>query len=123
MDLATSNFFGKTPERQESMKFEWPWKKQKITLEKDLSIVERRLAETLKPVEPNPEFLQDLRAKLVGEPERKKINLKIGNWQQGLLVAGGVVSFFAMVVGGIRVVANLLSRNSQQKAVEKPASA
>jgi hypothetical protein len=105
------------------MKFEWPWKKQKITLEKDLSIVESRLAATLKPVEPNPEFLQDLRAKLVGEPERKKINLKIGSWQQGLLVAGGVVSFFAMVVGGIRVVANLLSRNSQQKAVEKPASA
>ena len=102
------------------MKFEWPWKRQRITLERDLSVVEKHLASTLKWVEPRPEFLQDLRAQLVGEPERKKFSLKIGNWQLGLLVAGGVVSFFAMVLGGIRMFGMLQNR---QKALKKPAAA
>jgi hypothetical protein len=124
MGRIVDNYFSGYPERQEvSMKYEWPWKKQKITLEKDLSVVEKHLAATLQPVEPRPEFVQELRAKLVGKPARQKFSVKIGNWQQGLLVAGGVVSFFAMVIGGIRVVASLLAKNSQQKSVEKPASA
>jgi hypothetical protein len=108
------------------MKFEWPWKSQKITLEKDLSVVKNRLAFTLKPVEPRPEFIKDLRTKLVGEPQREKFSLKIESWRQGLLVAGGIVSFFAMVIGGIRVVAALLGmiqQNRQKAVVEKPATA
>jgi len=112
------------PERQDTMKFEWPWKSHKITLEKDLSTLEKHLASTLKPVEPNPEFLQSLRTQLVGEPERKKFQLKIGSGlRQGLLVAGGIVSFFAMVIGGIRVVASLLDKTSKQPVVEEPISA
>ena len=105
------------------MKFEWPWKSQKITLEKDLSTLEKHLASTLKPVEPSPEFLQNLRTQLVGEPERKKFQLKVGGWRQGLLVAGGVFSFFAMVIGGIRVVAALLNKQGRQPIVEEPISA
>ena len=112
-----------TPERQDTMKFELPWKSKKITLEKDLGVLEKHLASTLKPVEPNPEFLKNLRSQLVGEPERKKFQLKLNGWRQGLLVAGGIVSFFAMVIGGIRVVASLLDKQSRRPVVEEPISA
>ena len=119
-----NRFFGIPGKAGYAMKYEWPWKRQKITLERDLSVVEKRLAATLKWVEPRPEFLQDLRENLVGQPKRKKISLKIRSWREGLLVAGGVVSIFAMVFNGARIVSTVFGMiQKRQKSVKSPAAA
>ena len=104
------------------MKYEWPWKNRKITLERDLQVVEKRLETFFQPVTPRPEFIKNLRSELVGESKEKSMALLNGGWQKGLLVAGGVVSFFAMVFGGIRIVIAILGRmqTSKKKVIEEP---
>jgi len=104
------------------MKFEWPWKNRKITLERDLRVVEKRLETFFQPVAPRPEFIKNLRSELVGDPEEVSKGLLKGGWQTGLLVAGGVVSFFAMVFGGIRIVIAIIGRMqmNKKKAIEEP---
>ena len=107
------------------MKFEWPWKNRKITLERDLQVVEKRLETFFQPVTPRPEFIKNLRSELVGKPEEKSKALLKGGWQKGLLVAGGVVSFFAMVLGGIRIVIAIIGRvqMNKKKVIEEPTAA
>ncbi len=108
------------------MRIEWPWKRRKITIENNLRVFETRLDEVFQPVIPRPEFIRKLRAELVGEPEKKrKLALPTDSWRKVALVAGGVVSFFAMVVGGIRVVVAILGlvQLNKQKPSEKPAAA
>lgn len=108
------------------MKIEWPWKSRKITIEKDLNVVEKKLDALFQPVNPRPEFVRQLRAELVGEPEETGWFAQLnGNWRKGVLVAGGVVSFFAMVLGVIRFIIAILGlfQMNKQKAIEKPAAA
>ncbi len=82
--------------------------------------MEAHLSKALHPVEPRPEFIKSLRAELVGEPEEQKSPA----WRKGFLVAGGVVSFFAMVLGGIRIVIAILGKvqADKQKVIEEAAS-
>lgn len=101
------------------MRIEWPWKSQKITIERDLQKIENQLSKVLQPVEPRPDFIKSLRAELVGEPEKKAAPA----WQTGFLVAGGVVSFFAMVFGGIRIVIAILGKMNKDKVIKEAASA
>lgn len=108
------------------MRIEWPWKSRKITIEKDLKVVEKRLDKIFQPVSPRPEFIRQLRAELVGEPEKVGWFEKLtGKWPKGVLVAGGVVSFFAMVLGVVRFIIAILGlvQMNKQKAVDKPAAA
>ncbi len=107
------------------MKFEWPWKSKKITLEKDLKTLEAKLAHTFHPVEPRTEFVQDLRTKLVGKPKKKWLSLPNDMWQKGLLVAGGVVSVLAMVLNGVRLVSTVVNMLSGKGKTAKgePAAA
>ena len=107
------------------MKLEWPWKAKKITLEKDLQTLEKQLDAVLRPVEPRASFTKDLREQLVGKAKRKRLNL---NWESpqfrtGLLVAGGVVSFFAMLITGIRVVSAFIGMRQLTLQSKKPAQA
>ena len=117
--------FGKRRKGRNKMKFEWPWKNRKITLERDLQVVEKRLETFFQPVAPRPEFIKNLRSDLVGEPKEKSKALLKGGWQKGLLVAGGVVSFFAMVFGGIRIVIAIIARMqmNKKKVIEEPTAA
>lgn len=105
------------------MKLEWPWKAKKITLEKDLYLLEKQLDAVFRPVEPRPEFANSLREQLVGKPKSRKLNLNLQSpkFRTGLLVAGGVVSFFAMVFTGVRVVAALMGM--RQPRLKEPAQA
>ena len=106
------------------MTFEWPWKRQKILLENDLNALEASLEALFKPVSPRPEFVKTLRVDLVGKPKRKWGFLPEGGWQRGMLLAGGIVSFFAMVLGGIRVVIAILGmfQTNKDRAAKKPAA-
>ncbi|MFN2144265.1 MAG: hypothetical protein ACK2T7_02880 [Anaerolineales bacterium] len=90
------------------MKYEWPWKRQKITLEKDLRLLESRLEALFQPVTPRVEFVKNLRMDLVGKPKRSLFTLPEENWQRVALLAGGIVSFFGLVLGGIRIIAALI---------------
>ena len=102
------------------MKVEWPWKNRRITLEKDLQVIEKNLDDFFQPVPPRTEFIKKLRVELVGEPEKNHKALPKENWRTGFLVAGGVVSFFAMVLGGIRIVIAILGlvQMNKKKAIE-----
>jgi hypothetical protein len=104
------------------MKIEWPWKNRKITLEKDVRGVEKHLQHLLQPVAPRPEFIKTLRAELVGEQDDDKKTILNGSWRKGVLVAGGVFSFFAMVLGGIRILIAILGmlQVNKKKGMEEP---
>ena len=84
--------------------------------------MEKRLDKLFQPVTPRPEFIRALRAELVGKPDTKKWALPSLDWRKGFLVAGGVVSFFAMVMGGIRIVIAILGlvKANKKGAIEKP---
>lgn len=104
------------------MKFEWPWKRQKITLEEDLRILESKLEALFQPVKPRVEFVKQLRVDLVGVPKRKRLSLPEGNWQRAALLAGGIVSFFGLILGGIRIVVAVMAmvQGNKKKLVDEP---
>lgn len=107
------------------MTFEWPWKRQKLTLEKDLASLESVLEALFKPVSPRVEFVKTLRVDLVGKPKRRLLALPEGGWQKGVLVAGGIVSFLAMVFSGVRIVIAILGmvQANKNKIADKPLTA
>jgi hypothetical protein len=107
------------------MKLEWPWKAKQITLEKDLQILETQLETVFRPIEPRAEYARNLREQLVGKPKRAwfNVNLQSPKVRNGLLVAGGVVSFFAMVITGIRVVGAIIGMRQLGMQGKKPAQA
>jgi hypothetical protein len=104
------------------MKFEWPWKRQKITLEQDLRILESKLEALFQPVMPRVEFVRNLRVDLVGKPKRSLFTMPDGNWQRMALLAGGIVSFLGLVVGGVRVIAAVLAliQGGKRRVVKDP---
>ena len=91
------------------MKIQMPWKKKRILLERDLRELEKHLASTLTPVEPRSEFIRNLRVKLVGKESRTILGLPPQKVQEGLLIAGGILSLFVVVFAGIRAILTLLS--------------
>jgi len=91
-----------------NMKIILPWKNKKITLEKDLRIIEKRLSSTLKPVDPHPKFVRNLRYKIVGKHQQKILGLPAEKVRKGLLVAGGVISFTVVIISGIRAIITIL---------------
>ena len=101
------------------MKFEWPWKRQKITLEKDLRVLESKLEALFQPVTPRVEFVQQLRVDLVGKPKRSWLSLPEDKWQRVALLAGGIVSFFGLILGGIRIVVAVLAMVQGKKRLAK----
>jgi hypothetical protein len=106
------------------MNIEWPWKRKKITLENDLNTFEASLEAIFRPVSPRPEFVKALRMDLIGKPKRRWLGMPEQNWQRGLVVAGGLVSFLAMVIGGIKIVMALLGmKEGNKNRMKKPATA
>jgi hypothetical protein len=107
------------------MKLEWPWKAKKITLEKDLQLLEKQMEAVFRPVEPRNGFTNSLRQQLVGKSKRAWLNLNLQSpkVRTGLLVAGGVVSFFAMLITSIRLVGALLGIRQLGTQAKKPAQA
>jgi len=103
-------------------KFEWPWKRQKITLEEDMQLIERKLEALFQPVMPRVEFMKNLRMDLVGKPKRNLFTLPEGNWQRLALLAGGIVSFFGLVMGGVRIVVAVLAliQGSKKRIMKEP---
>jgi hypothetical protein len=91
------------------MKIQMPWKKKKILLERDLHVLEKRLASSLNPIEPRPAFVKNLRIMLVGADSKKIIGIPVQRVQEGLLVAGGIFSIAVVVFSGIRAVLAILS--------------
>lgn len=90
------------------MKVEWPWKRQKITLEEDLRLLESKLEAFFQPVTPRVEFVKKLRVDLVGKPKRSLFTLPEEKWQRVALLAGGIISFLGLILGGIRIVVAVL---------------
>jgi hypothetical protein len=102
-----------------SMKLEWPWKRQKITLEKDLKVLESKLEALFQPVKPRVEFVKQLRVDLVGNPKRSWLSLPDEPWQRFAILAGGIVSFFGLLFGGIRIVLAVIALIQGKKRIVK----
>ena len=62
------------------------------------------LASTLTPVLPNPEFIQELRIKLVGESEPKVLGLPQTTFQTLLILTSILASSAILIFTGIRTV-------------------
>ena len=101
------------------MKFEWPWKRQKITLEQDLKVLESTLEALFRPVTPRVEFVKQLRVELVGEEKRNWFSMPRAPWQRFALLAGGIVSFFGLLLGGIRIVLAVVAVLQGKKRITK----
>lgn len=90
------------------MKFQLPWKKQKIVLEHDLQTLENRLSSLLNYVEPRIEFVRGLRTKLIGKPKRRRVRISSEKIQKGVLIVSGVFSLTLIVITGVRVLITIL---------------
>ena len=101
------------------MKIQMPWKKKKILLERELHVLEKRLASSLKPIEARPEFVRNLRIMVVGEDSKKIIGIPVQRLQEGLLVAGGILSVAVVVFSGIRAVLAILSALGMMQLKQK----
>ncbi len=88
------------------MKLQLPWLQSRRYFK--LEPVERRLEELLQPVEPRPEFVSELRQKLVGEPKKQWLGLGMPKLQTVLLVVGAIASAGFVLVAGIRAILTLL---------------
>ena len=104
------------------MKLELPWKRKKITLEDDLRMLESKLEALFQPVQPRVEFVKNLRVDLVGKPKRRLFPFQGVQWQQLALLAGGIVSFLGLVLGGIRIIVALLAlfQGSKKRFLKQP---
>lgn len=107
------------------MKLQLPWKKQKITLEHDLQILEDRLSSMFNYIEPRIEFIRGLRTKLVGKPHRRRVTISSEKIQKGVLIVGGVLSLTLIIITGVRVFITILGAIGiiqLKKQVEESAS-
>jgi len=92
----------------------------------DLSKLESRLAESLRPIAPRQEFVDDLRSRLLTHRSLSAQDIVIQNKQavpRGWIVAGGVVGSLLMLIVSIRgllSIAGLISLFVQQR--RQPAS-
>ncbi len=96
----------------------WFKRKQKDI---DLHKIESRLADTMRPVAPRQEFVDDLRSRLMAHRSLSAQDIIIQNKQavpRGWIVAGGVVGSLLMLIVSIRgllSIAGLISLFVQQR--------
>ena len=105
------------------MKLQMLWKKHPSAQEKELAALEQKLSGTLRPVEPDTRFVKSLRLKLVGKPKDKILGLEPHQVQNGLLIAGGVLSFSVMILAGLRMLLAILGALGliqMKKKIEDP---
>jgi hypothetical protein len=88
------------------MKFRWPWQRKRE--ERDISSVEAMLESMMKPVNPRPAFLDDLRQNLVGKPGPLAAAGR-STLQLILLIVGGLVGLVVVIFGGFRAVLALIT--------------
>jgi hypothetical protein len=86
-------------------------RKQTITPEEQLEILESHLAGTLKPVTPPKDIVQRLRAR-IHMPMRDEIVLRFSDWRRLFIVFGGVLSGMMLLVTIARALYYLVGRRS-----------
>jgi hypothetical protein len=89
------------------MKIVWPWERKKI--EQDLDSIEQLLATAFKPVKARPNFISDLRKRLVGS-KNPFARVSLSTLELLLLIAGAIASLFAMLFMLIRTIAGIFGR-------------
>lgn len=94
------------------MKFRWPWQKKK---EDELDVFAQELEALLQPVQPREDFVMGLRDNLLAKPKPAWLPLPKMGWQLFLWIGGGIISVVLVILGGIRVVANLLNRKKTKE--------
>jgi len=77
-------------------------------LNQDLKSLEMQLAATFRRVTPRPEFVIDLRSRLVTREIQSVSALLPQKVSSGLLVAGGIIGSLLMVITGIRGLVSLV---------------
>lgn len=78
------------------------WKKNQV--DEDVLDLEKKLQSTLVAVNPRQEFVDDLRRKLMKQVSEIDLALEPNKpkFQNGLLIAGGVLGALSMVLTGVR---------------------
>jgi hypothetical protein len=83
----------------------WPKKNVK---EINIATLEKSLDQVLKPILPNKEFRDELRAQLVGASTYKVLESSAEKMKSGLVIAGGIIGSAAIVIAGVRTVIAVL---------------
>jgi hypothetical protein len=94
-------------------RFRWPWQKSE---EDELDVFAKELESLFQPVQPREDFVRDLRDNLMAKPKPKWLPLPKFGWQFILVIAGGIISAFLFVLGGIRLFTNLFKKSNKDKA-------
>lgn len=84
------------------------WSKGKRK-EINLSVLENKLDNLLRPILPNQAFRDELKAQLVGAPTSGVLNSSSEKIRSGLLIAGGILGGAALMVAGVRTAIMILS--------------
>ena len=85
------------------------WQLFRKNRERDkFKVLESKLDSVLKPVQPREGFVQDLRNQLVGKSEKQFLGLKVRSPEFALVMAGGVLSSFVLLLTGVRAVLAIL---------------
>ena len=79
--------------------------------DEDLRALERRLAGTLRPLEPPEDVIQRLRGR-IRFPDRFEIAERLRDWQRLMIVLGGVLSGLVAIVAVARALFHLVGRRS-----------
>lgn len=79
--------------------------------EQDLTALERRLAGTLRPLEPPDDVIQRLRGR-IRFPDRFEIAERLRDWQRLMVVLGGVLSGLVAIIAVARALFHLVGRRS-----------
>ncbi len=88
------------------MKLQLPWNKEENRTTDALEVL---LESTLKPIAPNVEFINDLRYRLLGQTEEKKVlGMPESTFHLVLLVLGMLASGAVLILTGIRAIIAIL---------------
>ncbi len=77
--------------------------------EADLELLEQQLAAALQPVDPRPQFVSNLRFRLLAREIQATPALLPRKVSNSLIVAGGVAGSLIMLITGIRGLISLIS--------------
>jgi hypothetical protein len=99
-------------------RFRWPWQRKE---EEDLEVFAKELETVFRPVQPREDFVRDLRDNLMDQPKPKWLPLPLAGWRLILVIAGGIISAFLLILGGVRLFTNLF-RRKKVKPKKQPSS-
>lgn len=88
------------------MKMKLPWQKKNKYI--NLSQLEKKLDDVMRPVKLRQEFVENLRNSLVGTPKQAKFALPKLESRSNLLLLGGLLSSLMIIFTGVRAVLALL---------------